>query len=212
MPWRWGCSPLPAATRRPVRHAAKGAAAVKEAGDKTIAAGLDQKAASSPLAKAAGLDATLAGPGPIPCSSRRRGLRQIAGRHGRYLMKPEARPDLTRMLTYHILPGTVLAEDIGKAIDAGNGKAQLATMGGGALTATREGDKIVLTDGAGGKADDRQGRREPGQRRHPPGRCRADAMTKRNAPPGAGSAFSLPLPRGLPPRYNEVQRRAKGQK
>ena len=67
-------------------------------------------------------------------------------------MKPEARPELTRTLSYQILPGTVLVEDIGKAIDAGNGKAQLATMGGGTLTATREGDKIVLADGAGGKA------------------------------------------------------------
>ena len=70
----------------------------------------------------------------------------------RHVKKPEARPELTRTLSYQILPGTVLAEDIGKAIDAGNGKAQLATMGGGTLTATREGGKIVLADGAGGKA------------------------------------------------------------
>ena len=49
--------------------AAKGAAAVKEAGDKTIAAGIDEKSRFFTLAKAAGLDATLAGPGPIPCSS-----------------------------------------------------------------------------------------------------------------------------------------------
>ena len=39
-----------------------------------------------------------------------------------------------------------------KAIDSGNGKAVLATMGGGTLTATREGGKVVLTDGAGAKA------------------------------------------------------------
>ena len=67
-------------------------------------------------------------------------------------MKPESRAELTRVLTYHILPGTVLAADIGKAIDDGKGKAVLATMGGGTLTATREGDKIVLTDGDGHKA------------------------------------------------------------
>ena len=47
----------------------------------------------------------------------------------------------------------MLAEDIGKAIDAAEGgKAALATMGGGTLTASREGDSIVLTDAAGGKA------------------------------------------------------------
>ena len=65
------------------------------------------------------------------------------------------------MLTYHILPGTILAEDIGKAIDAGKGKAVLATMGGGTLTATKDGDAIVLADAAGGKvritkADDKR--------------------------------------------------------
>ncbi|MFL6781618.1 MAG: fasciclin domain-containing protein, partial [Sphingomicrobium sp.] len=68
------------------------------------------------------------------------------------MKKPEGKADLTRTLTYHILPGTVLAEDIGKAIDNGKGKAQLATMGGEVLTASKDGDKIVLTDAAGGKA------------------------------------------------------------
>src|SRR4030095_12257612 len=67
-------------------------------------------------------------------------------------MKPESRTELTRVMTYHILPGTVLAADIGKAIDDNKGKAVLATMGGGTLTATREGDKIVLTAGDGHKA------------------------------------------------------------
>jgi uncharacterized surface protein with fasciclin (FAS1) repeats len=67
-------------------------------------------------------------------------------------MKPESRPELTRVVTYHILPGTVLTADIGKAIDENKGKAVLATMGGGTLTATREGDKIVLIDGGGHKA------------------------------------------------------------
>ena len=39
-----------------------------------------------------------------------------------------------------------------KAIEKGKGKAVLATMGGGTLTATKDGDKLVLTDAAGGKA------------------------------------------------------------
>jgi uncharacterized surface protein with fasciclin (FAS1) repeats len=68
------------------------------------------------------------------------------------LMKPEGRAELTGVLTYHILPGAMLAADIGKAIDAGKGKAVLATMAGGTLTATKEGDAIVLADGAGTKA------------------------------------------------------------
>jgi uncharacterized surface protein with fasciclin (FAS1) repeats len=56
------------------------------------------------------------------------------------------------VLTNLILPGTVLAADIDKAIDAGKGKAVLATMGGGTVTATKEGGKTVLTDSAGHKA------------------------------------------------------------
>jgi uncharacterized surface protein with fasciclin (FAS1) repeats len=133
--------------------AAKGAAAVKEAGATTIAAGLDQKSRFFTLAKSAGLDATLAGPGPytvfVPNDA---AFDKLPAGAVDSWSKPEARTDLTRTLTYHILPGTVLAEDIGKAIDSANGKAQLATMGGQVLTATREDGKIVIADQAGGKA------------------------------------------------------------
>ena len=51
-----------------------------------------------------------------------------------------------------ILPGTVLAADIDKAIDSGKGKTVLPTFGGGTLTATKEGGKTVLTDAKGDKA------------------------------------------------------------
>jgi uncharacterized surface protein with fasciclin (FAS1) repeats len=133
--------------------ATKGSEAVKQAGDKTIAAGLDQNSDFFKAAKAAGLDATLAGPGPytviVPDDAAFNKLPQ--GTFDNWL-KPESRTELTRVMTYHILPGTVLTADIGKAIDDGKGKAVLATMGGGTLTATRDGDKIILTDGAGHKA------------------------------------------------------------
>lgn len=133
--------------------ARQGTEAVKQAGDKTIAAGLDQKGRFLTLAKAAGLDATLAGPGPytVFVADDAAFDKLPAGTVDGWL-KPEARPELTRTISYQILPGTVLVEDIGKAIDAGDGKAQLATMGGGTLTATREGGNIVLTDSSGGKA------------------------------------------------------------
>src|SRR5688572_1192592 len=133
--------------------AKEGAEAVKQAGDKTIAAGLDQNGRFFTLAKAAGLDATLAGPGPytVFVADDAAFAKLPAGTVDTW-MKPEARPELTRTLSYQILPGTVLAEDIAKAIDNSDGKATLATMGGGTVTATKEGDKIVLTDAAGGKA------------------------------------------------------------
>jgi uncharacterized surface protein with fasciclin (FAS1) repeats len=123
------------------------------AGEKTIAAGLDQNSRFFQAAKSAGLDATMAGPGPytvlVPDDA---AFGKLPAATTESWAKPESRAQLTGVLTYHILPGTVLAEDIGKAIDNGKGKTVLATMGGGTLTATREGGNIVLTDSAGAKA------------------------------------------------------------
>jgi uncharacterized surface protein with fasciclin (FAS1) repeats len=122
-------------------------------GGSTIAAGIDAKSRFFAAAKAAGLDATLGGPGPytVLVADDAAFAKLPAGTADNWL-KPESRAQLTGVLTNHILPGTILAEDIGKAIENGQGKAVLATMGGGTLTATREGGKIVLTDSAGTKA------------------------------------------------------------
>ena len=69
----------------------------------------------------------------------RRGVRQIARRDAvDALMKPEGRKQLTAVLSNHILPGTMLAADIGKAIDSGGGKTQIATLGGGTLERVAE--------------------------------------------------------------------------
>src|SRR5688500_3364895 len=126
-------------------------AAQKAAGAKTIAAGLAPGSQFAAIAKAAGRDQTLAGPGPytVLVADDAAFAKAPAGSLD---TKPENRARLTGVLTNMILPGTVMAADIGKAIDNGKGKAMLATMGGGALTATREGGKVVLTDSAGNKA------------------------------------------------------------
>lgn len=132
----------------------KSQAARNAVGDKTIASSLgsdDSKFVAA--AKAAGLDATLAGPGPytvlVPSNA---AFDKLPPGALDTLLKPESRAQLTKVLTSHILPGAILAADIGRAIDNGKGKASLATFGGGTLTATREGGKIVLTDKAGSKA------------------------------------------------------------
>ena len=139
-----------------------GSVAAKSAGkdganSKTIAAGLPQNGKFMTAAKAAGLDQTLAGqdsytvlvPDDAAFDTLPTGTLDDP-------TKPESRARLTGILTYHILPGVVLADDIGKAIDNSKGKAVLATVGGANLTATREGGKIVLTDATGGKATIRQ--------------------------------------------------------
>ena len=127
--------------------------AKEAAGGQTIAAGMNQQGRFFAAAKAAGLDATLGGPGPytVLVADDAAFGKLPAGTADNW-MKPESRAQLTGVLTNHILPGTMLAEDIGKAIDTGKGKAMLLTMGGGTLTATREGGNIVLTDAAGTKA------------------------------------------------------------
>ena len=128
------------------------AAGEGESGGKTIGAGLAQDSRFFQAVKAAGLDSTLTGPGPytvlVPADE---AFAANPAASADSWATPEGRSQLTGLLTYHILPGTVLAEDIGKAIDNAKGKAVLATMGGGTLTATREDGGIVLTDGSGKK-------------------------------------------------------------
>lgn len=125
--------------------------AQKAAGNKTIAAGLPAGGKFMTAAKAAGLDQTLAGPGPytvfVPSDQA-----IDAAPAGTFDTAPANRPQLTGIITNLVLPGTVLVADIDKAIDAGKGKAPLATMGGGTLTATKEGGKTVIADSAGHKA------------------------------------------------------------
>lgn len=119
--------------------------------NKTIAASLDQNGKFYQAAKASGLDETLAGPGPytvlVPSDAAFAKLPNAD-----QLTQPGARDELTRILTYHIMPGAVLMADIEKAIENGKGNTLLPTMNGATLTATREEGKIVLTDAAGNKA------------------------------------------------------------
>jgi uncharacterized surface protein with fasciclin (FAS1) repeats len=125
--------------------------AQKAAGTKTIAAGLATDAKFMAAARAAGLDQTLAGAGPytvlVPDDAA-----FAKAPAGTFDARPENRGQLTGILTNLILPGTVMAADIEKAIDKGKGKAVLATMSGETLTATKEGGKLVFADAKGNKA------------------------------------------------------------
>lgn len=104
-------------------------------------------------ARAAGLDATLKGAGPytvlVPTED---AFAKLPPARQEALLKPEGKEELTRLLSAHVLPGTMLNADIARAISAGGGKALLATMAGGTLTATREGDRLVLATEDGSRA------------------------------------------------------------
>lgn len=124
--------------------------AQQAAGDATILAGFGDATKFAAATKEAGLDGTFSGPGPytvlVPNDAAFDKL--PAGTFDK-LMQKDARTELTGVLTYHVLPGTILTADIAKAIDLGKGKTTLPTMSGGTLTATKDGDAIILSDGAG---------------------------------------------------------------
>lgn len=65
------------------------------------------------------------------------------------LLKPESQAQLTGLLTYHVVAGKTDAAALAKAIADGDGKAELTTVNGGKLTASMEGENVILTDGEG---------------------------------------------------------------
>ncbi len=71
----------------------------------------------------------------------------------RRLAAPEQRERLITLLSYHVVPGTVTAEDLRRAIDRGpGGRAELATVTGGTLSLSRDGEAILIGDSAGALA------------------------------------------------------------
>ena len=69
-----------------------------------------------------------------------------------FLLKPENKSTLTKILTYHVVAGNLDASAVLEAIKKGNGTASLKTVSGGILTASLENGKVKLTDEKGGSA------------------------------------------------------------
>jgi uncharacterized surface protein with fasciclin (FAS1) repeats len=103
--------------------------------------------------KAAGLVDTLKGAGPFtvfaPVNA---AFEKLPAGTVDGLLKPESKAALTKILTYHVVPGRQDAAAIAKAIEDGKGKATFKTVAGGMLTASMEGASVVLTDEKGGKS------------------------------------------------------------
>ncbi len=68
------------------------------------------------------------------------------------LTAPENREQLSGILTYHVVSGNMLADALTQAITDGGGSAELTTLNGETLTATLDGEKVILTDATGGTA------------------------------------------------------------
>lgn len=101
--------------------------------------------------KAAGLVDTLKGPGPFTVfAPTNTAFSALPAGTVDTLLKPENKPQLTKVLTYHVVPGKMDAAALIKQIDAGGGKATLKTAAGGTLTATVSGKTVSVTDESGG--------------------------------------------------------------
>ena len=103
--------------------------------------------------KAAGLVDTLKSPGPFTVfAPTNEAFAALPPGTGDTLLKPENKPTLTKVLTYHVVPGKMDAAALMSAITAGGGKATLKTASGGTLTATTSGGNVLITDAKGGTA------------------------------------------------------------
>lgn len=101
--------------------------------------------------KAAGLVNTLEGPRPFTVfAPTNEAFAKLPAGTVDTLLKPESKETLTKILTYHVVPGRVTASDLNKMIKDGGGKAELKTVEGGTITASIRGGKVVLTDEKGG--------------------------------------------------------------
>lgn len=68
------------------------------------------------------------------------------------LEQPGNKDRLTRLLTYHVVPGNIRTKQLAKMIKKGHGVATLKTLQGGVLTVKRIGSLFALTDEKGGTA------------------------------------------------------------
>ena len=103
--------------------------------------------------KAAGLVDTLNSPGPFTVfAPTNDAFAKLPAGTVDNLVKPENKDALTRILTYHVVAGTISAKDIAAGIMAGGGKYEMTTVEGGKLWASMSGKRIMLTDEKGGMA------------------------------------------------------------
>jgi uncharacterized surface protein with fasciclin (FAS1) repeats len=94
--------------------------------------------------KAAGLVDTLSGKGPFTVfAPTNDAFGKLPAGTVDSLVKPENKATLTKILTYHVVPGRLEASDLT------DGK-KLKTVEGEELTVKRSGDKVMLVDAKGG--------------------------------------------------------------
>ena len=140
-------------TADPAMAAAPAPAAPAEG---TIAAAVLANADLSSLEAAlvsADLTTTLGGAGPFTVFAPTNAAFDLIPAATRtQLMDPANRASLTKLLTFHVVPGNITSAQLREQIAAGGGTANLQTVAGQTLRATLEGEQIVLTGENNSKA------------------------------------------------------------
>ncbi|OOG47184.1 fasciclin [Rhodanobacter sp. C01] len=104
--------------------------------------------------KVAGLVDTLSGTGPFTVfAPTNEAFAALPAGTVDNLLKPENKSTLTKILTYHVVPGRLTSHDLAEAVQAGGGKAVLKTVEGDSITVGKDGSKWTVTDDKGNVAD-----------------------------------------------------------
>ncbi|MEO7073186.1 MAG: fasciclin domain-containing protein [Rhodanobacter sp.] len=103
--------------------------------------------------KAAGLVDTLSSKGPFTVfAPTNEAFAALPAGTVETLLKPENKAMLSKILTYHVVPGKMTAHDLKQAAKAGGGKAMLKTVEGDSITVAQEGKAWTVTDDKGNVA------------------------------------------------------------
>ena len=103
--------------------------------------------------KAAGLVDTLNGPGPFTVfAPTNDAFAKLPAGTVDTLTQPDHKADLTKILTYHVVPGKYDAKKLMKEIKKNNGSYMLKTVQGEELTFAIDGGMVKITDAKGGTA------------------------------------------------------------
>ncbi len=103
--------------------------------------------------KAAGLVKTLEGPGPFTVfAPTNEAFDKLPPGTVADLLKPENKDKLTKILTYHVVPGRYSAAELRNQVKLGGGKALLKTVEGAPLTIEEHDGRIAIIDAKGDTA------------------------------------------------------------
>jgi uncharacterized surface protein with fasciclin (FAS1) repeats len=103
--------------------------------------------------KAAGLVDTLSGAGPFTVfAPTNEAFAALPAGTVDNLLKPENKAALTKILTYHVVPGRLTSDDLAKAVAAGGGTALLKTVEGDSITVAKDASRWAVTDDKGNVA------------------------------------------------------------